>query len=153
MQRNNCTSNFAVINGSKFVEQNSIEDDSKSTPPTFNIKQYENLIYPIRSSTILSPVSSSSGQAKLWSYIVGPSFFRKDRTGNFYSTSSFHVCTLGTWIIDSRASDRICSSLFNSCQLANVLHISEFSFKLLSAPKLCKDLHCTVCFTNSKCVT
>jgi len=127
MQRNNSTSDFAVINRSKFVEQNSIEDDSKSTPPTFNIKQV--CEFNLSNSKFYHSITCIflvwSGKTLV---IVGPSFSRKDRTGNFHSTSSFHACTLGTWITDSRASSRIHSSLSSSLQLPNVFHISDFSF-------------------------
>ncbi|WOH06718.1 hypothetical protein DCAR_0626146 [Daucus carota subsp. sativus] len=35
--------------------------------------------------------------------------------------------------------------------LKDVLYVPDFKFNLVSIPKICKDLHCTVSFTDDKC--
>ena len=43
-------------------------------------------------------------------------------------------------------------NLENGITLVNVLHVPGFKFNLISTHQLCKDLNCTITFTQNKCI-
>lgn len=100
--------NLASNSGSESYEQKGNED-FKAPAPTLTREQYDKLVNLLQSTTVAQPSASTSQVNLVTQY--GTTSFEKPKSGISHVFSSLSSSCLGSWIIDSGASDHICFSL------------------------------------------
>ena len=95
-------------------------------PPSFTREQYEKLLSLIQGSGINQDYATIANQVSTVTQ-VGHSLAENHKSGKIYISSSFNSFSLGSWIIDSGASDHICASLKS---FQNFNEIKQISIRL-----------------------
>ena len=88
----------------------STNGEMHTAPPSFTHEQYEKLLSLIQGSGINQHSATIANQVSTVTQ-VGHSPAEIHKSGKIYISSSFNNFSLGSWIIDSGASDHICASL------------------------------------------
>lgn len=110
-------------------ESASMSGDERVTTPTFTHEQYEKLLNLIQNSSIgqqsFSAANQVSSSKVSQSTQSGHTPIENFKSGNIFISTSYNSFSIGSWIIDSGASDHICASLkcFDSYNEINPINI------------------------------
>lgn len=142
------TLNFTSSSAGEVSEQKEYED-TRMIPAGFTQEQYDKLMSLIQGSTITQQAPASTSQVSRVTKHC-PSSLEKSESGIISASSSFSTSCLRSWIIDSGASDHICSSL--NC-FKTYAPIKLASVKLPKGNSAVAKFVGTIKFSPSFCVT
>jgi len=120
---NSSVANIACNDTTNLKEDLSANGDIHIAPPSFTHEQYEKILNLIQGSGINQQFTTTANQVNTTTQF-GHSPSEKHKSGKINISSSFNSFSLGSWIIDSGASDHIYASLKNFYTFNEVKPIS-----------------------------